>query len=161
MTGIALQLSASVVALGLMGGAVGVHYFKVREEVSALDESGLDDHVSLASYESELTPSFYETTGEFAALDRAPIAVKTEKELYLESFQQILLKFEQLNDENLMLREETVQLQEQVAETNRDLSQLQFRVDTHSESFRPLRLKEDSSYQKAGSAPSVLPPKNW
>ena len=161
MTGIALQLSASVVALGLMGGAVGVHYFKVREEVSALDESGLDDHISYASFEQDSTPPFYEAGGDLVAVDRAPIAVKTEKELYLESLQQILLKFEQLNDENLMLREETVQLQEQVAETNRDLSQLQFRVDTHSESFRPLRVKDESSYQKAGSAPSVLPPKNW
>jgi hypothetical protein len=52
-----------------------------------------------------------------------------------------------------------------MAETNRDLMKLEFRVDTHSESFRPLPVTEDLSTLNASSLdtstreslPGVLP----
>lgn len=46
-------------------------------------------------------------------------------------------------------------MRDQMAETNRDLMELQFRVDTHSESFRPLRATQESPYN---NTPGVLPP---
>ena len=48
-------------------------------------------------------------------------------------------------------------LRDQVAETNRDLMELQFRVDSHSREFRPLRSVQDSPY---ANAPGVLPPRD-
>ena len=63
-------------------------------------------------------------------------------------FVRALESFEQLQRENRNLRD-------QVAETNRDLMELQFRVDTHSESFRPLRAAQEP---QRPANPGVLPP---
>ena len=54
-------------------------------------------------------------------------------------------------------------LRNQVAETNRDLMELQFRVDTHSEQFRPLNITEQSVIDPLGAPEydtsiGVLPP---
>lgn len=51
-------------------------------------------------------------------------------------------------------------LLDQLAETNRDLMKLEFRVDTHSESFRPLPLSEDQPFSSLDSSETgVLPPR--
>ena len=53
-------------------------------------------------------------------------------------------------------------LRDQLAEMNRDLMQLEFRVDTHSESFRPLPVSEEqianSSEEPIDEEASLLPP---
>jgi len=50
-------------------------------------------------------------------------------------------------------------LLDQLAETNRDLMKLEFRVDTHSESFRPLPVSEDQPFSSLDSEIGVLPPR--
>ncbi len=49
------------------------------------------------------------------------------------------------------------ELRDQVAEANRDLMELQFQVDTHSQSFRPLKATQEPS-SSIPSGPGVLPP---
>ncbi len=51
--------------------------------------------------------------------------------------------------------------QRQLAETNRDLTELHFRVDTHDESFRPLKLKYEPPKAQTEFAGDhmLLPPK--
>ena len=53
-------------------------------------------------------------------------------------------------------------LRDQLAELNRDLMQLEFRVDTHSESFRPLPVNEEqiatTSEEPLEEEASLLPP---
>ncbi len=53
-------------------------------------------------------------------------------------------------------------LRDQLAELNRDLMQLEFRVDTHSESFRPLPINEEqiatTSEEPIEEEASLLPP---
>jgi hypothetical protein len=51
--------------------------------------------------------------------------------------------FEELLSEVRALRNENKNLIDQVAETNRDMMKMEFRLDTHSESFRPLPTSED------------------
>lgn len=48
-------------------------------------------------------------------------------------------------------------LLDQLAETNRDLMKLEFRVDTHSESFRPLPVVEETPFSSLDTTPGVLP----
>lgn len=77
--------------------------------------------------------------------------------------------FEALIKEVKTLRTENLNLGDQMAETNRDLMKLEFRVDTHSESFRPLptsELRQDTTFQDSGfqdptfdDGPGVLPPR--
>jgi hypothetical protein len=61
------------------------------------------------------------------------------------------------------LRTQNRDLLNQVAETNRDLMKLEFRVDTHSEQFRPLPVAEDRFGTTLGTSfdesPGLLPPR--
>lgn len=50
-------------------------------------------------------------------------------------------------------------LLDQLAETNRDLMKLEFRVDTHSESFRPMPVTEDRPFTSNDDGTGVLPPR--
>lgn len=50
-------------------------------------------------------------------------------------------------------------LLDQLAETNRDMMKLEFRVDSHSESFRPLPLVEETPFSRIDQSPGVLPPR--
>lgn len=51
-------------------------------------------------------------------------------------------------------------LLDQLAETNRDLMKLEFRVDTHSESFRPLPVIEEKPFTSINTFDGeVLPPR--
>ena len=60
------------------------------------------------------------------------------------------------------IKRENTTLRDQMAETNRDLMKLEFRVDTHSESFRPLPTTEDEVTLEPpliDEGPGVLPPR--
>lgn len=72
--------------------------------------------------------------------------------------------FEGMLAEVRALRNENRNLIDQVAETNRDMMKMEFRLDTHSESFRPLPASEDRDRGDISSAPDesfpgVLPPR--
>ena len=70
--------------------------------------------------------------------------------------------FEGLVAEVRALRNENRNLIDQVAETNRDMMKMEFRLDTHSESFRPLPTSEersDISSTPDDDFPGVLPPR--
>ncbi len=71
--------------------------------------------------------------------------------------------FESLLHEMKQLKQANLALHDQMAETNRDLLQLEFRVDTQSASFRPLPVTESissldtSSLDTSDTDPGVLP----
>ncbi|MFK7849937.1 MAG: hypothetical protein AB8D78_03065 [Akkermansiaceae bacterium] len=73
-----------------------------------------------------------------------------------EFFNSLLAELKTLKNENRDLRD-------LMGETNRDVMKLAFRVDTHSESFRPLPANEqrdDTSFdQNSSDFPGVLPPR--
>ncbi len=57
------------------------------------------------------------------------------------------------------LQHQNRDLLDQLAETNRDLMNLEFRVDSHSASFRPLPVSEDQPFTSLDSDLGVLPPR--
>ncbi|MCX6880037.1 MAG: hypothetical protein NTW21_40480 [Verrucomicrobia bacterium] len=70
--------------------------------------------------------------------------------------------FESLLDEMKQLKQANLALRDHIAETNRDLMKLEFRVDTHSESFRPLPVTEEEATldtMAPSDGPGVLPPR--
>lgn len=71
--------------------------------------------------------------------------------------------YQELIREMQNLRTENRDLLNQVAETNRDLMKLEFRVDTHSEQFRPMPVAEDTFGTTFGTSfddsPGLLPPR--
>jgi hypothetical protein len=66
-------------------------------------------------------------------------------------YEALISKMEKLQNQNR-------DLLDQVAETNRDLMKLEFRVDTHSESFRPLPVNEEQ-IETTDNSLGVLPPR--
>jgi hypothetical protein len=73
-----------------------------------------------------------------------------------EFFNTLIAELRNLKNENRNLRD-------QMGETNRDVMKLAFRVDTHSESFRPLptpEQRDDTSFNfDEEYLPGVLPPR--
>jgi hypothetical protein len=57
------------------------------------------------------------------------------------------------------LQNQNRDLIDQLAETNRDLMKLEFRVDTHSASFRPLPVNHEQPYTSLDADIGVLPPR--
>lgn len=87
-----------------------------------------------------------------APIAQAPKPAKAGDDVSQKNFYEALLaKMESLQNQNR-------DLLDQVAETNRDVMKLEFRVDTHSESFRPMPLAEEraTSFE---DGPGVLPPR--
>lgn len=57
------------------------------------------------------------------------------------------------------LQNQNRDLIDQLAETNRELMKLEFRVDTHSSQFRPLPVTEEPQNANVDDAYGVLPPR--
>ncbi len=153
-------LSATVaLALAAMSGAVCSHW------------AGLDAHLALARHAAGRTlgspppapaatatathllathdpPATTLATTTTAAPTPAPTPAATDVD------HRILNLVERMQGEQLNLRD-------QLAEANRDLMELRFRVDTHSESFRPLRTTPEPDailLPPDPAATGVLPP---
>jgi hypothetical protein len=78
----------------------------------------------------------------------APSPDKSQQEFY----EALIAKMSTLQNQNR-------DLLDQLAETNRDLMKLEFRVDTHSESFRPLPVTEERQETSFENESGVLPPR--
>jgi hypothetical protein len=78
----------------------------------------------------------------------APTTDATQKKFY----EALIAKMESLQNQNR-------DLLNQVAETNRDMMNLNFRVDTFSDSFRPMPVSEDRPDTSSEDGPGVLPPR--
>ncbi len=117
--------------------------------VSIIPKPGLSSPVAPAQ-----TPSL--PPGLLAKQPNQPVVGQTtnvdssQKEFY----EALITKMQSLQNQNR-------DLLDQIAETNRDLMKLEFRVDTHSESFRPLPTSEerpDTSLESELES-GVLPPR--
>lgn len=86
-------------------------------------------------------------------LAAAPVPMNSAQQ---EFFNTLLTELKQIKNENQDLRD-------LMGETNRDVMKLAFRVDTHSESFRPLPTVEENTGTSLAlpddDLPGVLPPR--
>lgn len=135
MNGSALPMTCSL-ALASMSAAVVSHWWSLDAFTPLLRNSP-----RLTATTPVIPPAFPAT----APPDSKPLAnppapppsagpAAAQKEFY----EALLEEMRQLKKTNLALRD-------QMAETNRDLMKLEFRVDTQSASFRPLPVTEDVS----------------
>ena len=154
------QIATSAALLGGMSGAALIHALQfvkndwIGQRRAVTQKANPENHKSIS------------TTGEH---ERDGLAVSPssaeENTTTLKALEEIVGQLQKLNSANLELRDVNVSLQEQLRETNRDLNELQFRVDTHSESFRPLRVSSSeapllwNSISSGRSLHPLLPPK--
>jgi hypothetical protein len=143
----------SGLALAAMTAAGVSHWWSVRSFVSLIDAG-----IPIPSEKQPPSPLFLPTQDKsvppkpIAIANKQPASESTTEEtqkVFFETLNNFNKKFEALQNQNR-------DLLDQVAETNRDVMKLEFRVDTHSESFRPMPVSEDQS-TSLGDSPGVLP----
>ena len=154
-------------ALTAMSGAGFSHWWSVRQIIAAMD-AGLTAQAArtaltlprqapppaAAPRETPVNPPDLAANPAAATqppaaqtpVAQAPAVSAAQKAFY----EALLAKMEGLQTQNR-------DLLDQLAETNRDLMKLEFRVDTHSESFRPMPVSEDRPYTSNDDEPGVLP----
>jgi TolA-binding protein len=160
------QLVGSGVLLGLMCGAVMIHAIQVRKaEHIAGNELGSSMRAGPTVQYPAGELNFIVTSGSEKGTSLNASASREEKSVTVDALKKIVEQLQELDSRNQELQGNNVKLQEQLKETNRDLNELQFRVDTHSESFRPLKTSSGSglvfrnSMSPGGLLHPLLPPK--
>lgn len=136
------------VALTAMIAAGSSHWWSVRQFTIAMNgefPASVSPVSSPASTEAE-PPAM-------AANARPPASGVAAGEPHQKEFYEALIrKMASVENQNR-------DLLDQLAETNRDVMKLEFRVDTHSESFRPLPVAEDQPFTSLDLGAGVLPPR--
>lgn len=131
---ICLAATACMIAAGAS------HWWSVRQLAHAIDSSAPAPRVAPATAAVESVapavpgPSLPVAEAPLAVVPAPPVGepLATQQQFY----QELIREMQQLRTQNR-------DLLNQVAETNRDLMKLEFRIDTHSEQFRPLPVAED------------------
>ncbi len=141
-------------ALACMSAAVASHWWSVRQFTGAIHAGAPLAHPAspLPGELPKAQPTAADTLAKTQPQNKS-LAVSTgsQKEFY-EAMHTLVAEVKNLRSQNL-------NLVDQMAETNRDLMKLEFRVDTHSESFRPLPTSEERSDTSLDDGPGVLPPR--
>jgi hypothetical protein len=136
------------VAVAAMSAAGISHWWSVRQFVAALGSEPVLPQPQRAA--PLLTAGTAQAPAkETPATKPLPAAPDPHQKQFFES---LVSRMEGLQNQNR-------DLLDQLAETNRDLMKLQFRVDTHSESFRPLPVSEDRPFTSLDADAGVLPPR--
>jgi len=148
--------------------AAGIsHWWSVREILAAAKSGGIIPVNPIPTSPVEAiqpvvtvvrpveTPPVVAKT-EPTAVKKEPIRVSPTKDEHQaaaseEFYRKLIAEMHELRNQNRDLRD-------QMAETNRDLMKLEFRVDTHSESFRPLPVSEERIETTFDEGTGVLPP---
>lgn len=143
------------VAVAAMSAAGISHWWSVRQFVAALGPD-ISTPPALVS-----TPSAPESpvTADAGTSQDPERPAHLAKTISAEPDAQQKQFFEALVSRMESLQNQNRDLLDQLAETNRDLMKLQFRVDTHSESFRPLPVSEDQPFTSLDDEIGVLPPR--
>lgn len=144
-------------ALAAMSAAGFSHWWSVRSFASAVEKGMV--------LSSPITPAIAEPQKQAPALPpAAPVLVAEAPKsapplLASEEAQRVLIDtLNTINKRFEALQNQNRNLLDQMAETNRDVMNLGFRVDTHSESFRPMPLTEEQA-TSFDDGPGVLPPR--
>jgi hypothetical protein len=154
----------SSLALASMSAAVFSHWWTVNEFATAVGASpGVLPAAALPA--SAPGPILAAAPAAAVPVNQAVATVSKAKDHPAQTAQPSVVQKEfyaSMLDEMRLIRKENTALKDQMAETNRDLMKLEFRVDTHSESFRPLKVAEDDATLDApviDDGPGVLPPR--
>jgi hypothetical protein len=140
------------VALAAMSAAGFSHWWSVNSFVAAVD-AGLPVTAPAkpAAKPVEAPAPKPAAPATLAAQTPRPAAAP-EEAMQKKFYESLIAKMEALQNQNR-------DLLDQVAETNRDVMKLEFRVDTHSESFRPMPVNEERLDTSFEDGPGVLPPR--
>lgn len=139
------------IALAAMSAAGFSHWWSVRQFVSAINSQSPISTPLPRQAPASIPASPHNAAPLLTLTPASPTSLATDA-AQKEFYEALIAKMENLQNQNRDLRD-------QVAETNRDVMKLEFRVDTHSESFRPMPINQDRLDTSFDSGPGVLPPR--
>ncbi len=161
----AITLSSVTTALGVMIGITATHHHQVNTMV----ERGIPPRI-LPPSEAPVYDVLPTQKPEQPGAQVASVAVPVQPQL--ESVAPVAASDARSREEALYellaaIRSEQKALRRQISESNRDIDELTFRVDTHSDSFKPLRTESSRPRRLEDAVPDqpmdmgtgVLPPK--
>jgi hypothetical protein len=135
-----IPIFCSLVLVSLTTVGAG-HWWSVRKMVAEASREAASSGLATVA-----DPTPQPTSGGGRIVSSPPTSAVSEK-VTAPAPDMALQKMLELNqstlDEVKRLTNENRDLRDQMAETNRDLMKLEFRVDTHSQSFRPLPAGDD------------------
>jgi len=141
------------VAMAAMAAAGLTHWWSVRNlVVISGDETIRPPAVSMRQIFTRGTQEHAAIKEPAAQAEPQTPAVATATTEQQRFYQSLVSRMESLQTQNR-------DLLDQLAETNRDLMKLEFRVDTHSASFRPLPVAEEQPFTSLDTDIGVLPPR--
>lgn len=147
---------ACAVALATMTTAALSHWWSVRQFVAAVHAgmplAATHPHQPAAAISAPNPASPATPSATLAANHSSPARPSDQDGHQKDFYEALIRKIENLQNQNR-------DLIDQVASTNRDLMQLEFRVDTHSSQFRPLPVTEERLDTTFEDEPGVLPPR--
>lgn len=140
------------IALAAMSAAGFSHWWSVKSFVAVVD-AGLPIPASVSpSAEPAETPAARPAAPTLATHTPKAAPTAPDEATQRKFYEALIAKMESIQNQNR-------DLLDQVAETNRDVMKLEFRVDTHSESFRPMPVNEERLDTSFDDGPGVLPPR--
>jgi hypothetical protein len=144
------------VAVAAMCAAGLSHWWSVRQFVVVMNPNGPQPAARPASPLPAPEPAkplaaTSVTTGDSVPV-RTTAAAAPQQAGQQKFYDALITRMESLQNQNR-------DLLDQLAETNRDLMKLEFRVDSHSASFRPLPVNEEQPFTSLDSDIGVLPPR--
>jgi len=160
----AINLISSTLALGAMMGISGTHFHQVKTMV----ENGTMAQIVPVDSPAESTPlDKVKPAPKPVVLAAASLPDTTAPSL--KNQQPRMGQRDSAYMEILVaIRDEQKNIRQQVSETNRDMDELTFRVDSHSTQFRPLQTKagrpralivNDNEFSPPTGSNQLLPPK--
>jgi hypothetical protein len=140
------------IALAAMSAAGFSHWWSVNSFVAVVDAGlPIPAPVKPAAKPAE-TPAAKPAAPTLAAHTPKAAPAAPDEAMQKKFYESLIAKMESIQNQNR-------DLLDQVAETNRDVMKLEFRVDTHSESFRPMPVNEERLDTSFVDGPGVLPPR--
>ena len=148
-------------ALGAMIGITGTHY----QQTNRLVEQGVPTQVSPVIAPQDSAPDYQNPpVGQAYTLASSDVMAPQKPAMPL------MIDTSKYRDDAILeiltsIRNENKHIRKQLAETNRGMSELTFQVDTHSDSFKPLRTDSprpstlDTTTDPIDGGEGVLPPK--
>lgn len=147
------------VALAAMSAAGLSHWWSVETFVSAVrgglpvsSPAAVPAPLPGAPVPSTTAPARFANVDFAKAAKSGQMLASTTDPSQKAFYEALVAKMENIQNQNR-------DLLDQMAETNRDVMKLEFRVDTHSESFRPMPLSEEVNQMSYDDGPGVLPPR--
>jgi hypothetical protein len=139
-------------ALVAMSTAGISHWWSVRQFITLVDSGLPVTAPAVVLTKPSIAPA--KPTPKPLENSAQPIAAKSAKPAagQKEFYESLIYKIESLQNQNR-------DLLDQMAETNREVMKLEFRVDTHSEQFRPMPIVEERPFTSLDDEPGVLPPR--